>query len=68
MLIKIINVINNTEFSINIINVMSIESELITFEIRFTLIKELFFYFKNKNHRLCISESIKDESFKITYD
>ena len=68
MLIKTTNVTNNTEFSINIIDVMSIEFELITSEIQFILIKELLFYFKNENHRLCISEFMKDEIFKITYD
>ena len=69
MLIRIINVINNTEFStIDIIDAMSTESNLTTSEIRFTLMKELLFYFKNESHKLCISESMKNEIFKITHN
>ena len=67
MLIKIINVINNTESFIDIIDVMSTEFKLITSEIQFVLMKKLLFYFKNNSHKLYISESMKDEIFKITY-
>ena len=69
MLIKIINIINNTKFfTIDIINAISIELKLITLKIRFILMKELLFYFKNESYKLCISEFIKDEIFKIAHD